>query len=294
MRSLNSLLLKKITILFSLITFFSFPIIASEYDKWQQHNPDEVTVIDHSPMSNILKYLTVEDGSKSKMAYYLTKGKALEYIINYRKHLEKIPVSLLNKNEQLAYWLNLHNIAVIEMLSSSNKLKSKVKKLRGLPNQPGKEWGKKRLIVEETHLSLEEIEQQILLRYWQNPLVIYGIFYSTKGSPSLGLKAFNGPIVFKQLADIATKFIGNKNNVKVKNNEVKLSSLYIWNKSQLFNDDDKVLIAHLQKYAQGRAASKLESVTKVNDSHKFNWSSNAQRRPRNVSGFSGSSGGGGS
>lgn len=278
------------------MVLLSFPVFTSEYDKWQQHNPDEATVIDHSPMSNILKYLTVEDGAKSTISYYLAKGKALDYIVNYRKYLEKIPVSLLNKDEQLAYWLNLHNVAVVEMLSNSNKLTSKIKKLRGLPNKPGEEWNKKRLLVEGTHLSLEEIEQEILFRHWQEPLIIYGVFYSTKGSPILGLKAFNGPTVLKQLANIATKFISNKKNVKVKKDEVKLSSLYIWNKSQLFQNDDNILIAHLQKYAQGRAASQLESVTKINDSHKFNWSSNAQRRPRNVSGFSGSgvSGGGGS
>lgn len=289
----NNLIMKKIVILFSFLTFLSFSSVASEYDKWGQHNPEEATVIDHSPMSNILKFLTVEDGAKSSMSYYLSKGKALNYITNYRKYLEKLPVSLLNKDEQLAYWLNLHNIVVIEMLSSSNKLTKKIKKLRGQPGEPGKGWAEKRVQVEQSQLSLEEIEQKILLQQWQNPLVLYGIFYSTKGSPLLGLKAFSGPSVYEQLADIAGNFISNKNNVKVSKDKVKLSSLYIWNKKQLFANDDKAVIAHLQKYAKGRSVSKLQSVTQVDDSHKFNWSSNAQRRPRSVSGFGGAGGGGG-
>lgn len=293
----DNVLIKQIIVILSLIAVSSFSVHASEYEKWGIHNPEEPTVIDHSPMSSILKFLTIEDGAKSTMAYYLTKGKALSYITNYRKHLETIPVSLLNKDEQLAYWLNLHNVTVIEMLSSSNKLTSKIKKLRGQPGEPGKEWAEKRVHVEQNHLSLEEIEQKIILQHWQDPLVLYGIFYSTKGSPILGLKAFTGPAVYEQLANIATTFISNKKNVKVSKDKVKLSSLYIWNKDQLFAGDDKALITHLQKHAKGNAASKLQNVTQVDDSHKFNWSTNAQRRPRSVSGFGGGggvSGGGGS
>jgi hypothetical protein len=288
----NHIIMKKAVMLFSFITFLSVSTFASEYDKWGQHNPEEATVIDHSPMSSILKFLTVEDDAKSSMLYYLSKGKALNYITSYRKYLESLPVSLLNKDEQLAYWLNLHNIVVIEMLSSSNKLTKKIKKLRGQPGKPGKVWAEKRVQVEQNQLSLEEIEQKILLQHWQNPLVLYGVFYSTKGSPLLGLEAFSGPNVYEQLAVIAGKFINNKNNVKISKDKVKLSSLYIWNKKQLFANDDKAIIAHLQKYAKGRSVSKLQSVTQVDDSHKFNWSSNAQRRPRSVSGFSNAGGGG--
>jgi len=292
MRLINNLVVKKIIVLFSFVAIPSFTVLSAEYDRWNIHNPEEVSVINHTPMSQILKFLTVEDGNKVTMAYYLTKGGALDYIVNYRKYLEKIPVSLLNKNEQLAYWLNLHNIAVIEMIANDNRLAKKIKKLRGQPGKPGKEWAKKRLLVEEQQLSLEEIEQQILLRYWQDPLVLYGLFYSTKGSPNLGIEAFQGATVFPQLATIASKFIGNKNNVKIKKDEVKLSSLYIWNKDRLFAGDDTLLIEHLQKYAQGSSAEKLTNVVEVDDSHKFSWSTIAQPRPRKSSGFSGGGGGG--
>jgi len=287
----GNFLIKQFIVILSLIAISSFSIHASEYERWGVYNPEEATVIDHSPMSNILKFLTVEDGAKSSMSYYLSKGKALEYITSYKKYLEKLPVSLLNKDEQLAYWLNLHNVTVIEMLSSTNKLTSKIKKLRGQPGKPGKGWAEKRVYVEQNHLSLEEIEQKIILQHWQDPLVLYGIFYSTKGSPILGLKAFTGPTVYEQLANIATTFISNKKNVKINKDEVKLSSLYIWNKELLFAGDDKALITHLQKHAKGNAASKLQNVTQVDDSHKFNWSTNAQRRPRSASGFSGGGGG---
>lgn len=280
-------------VLISLISILTFPAYASDYDRWGAHNPEESTSVDHTPMSNILKFLTVDDRKKTQMAYYRATGKGLEYITNYRKYLEGIPVSLLNKDEQLAYWLNLHNVAVIEMLSNNNKWAKKIKKLRRQPGKPGEEWAKKRLSVEKISLSLEEIEQQILVRQWKNPLVMYGIFYSTKGSVFLGKEGFSGKTVFQQLSSIATTFISNKRNVKVKKDKVQVSSLYAWNKLALFAGDDNVLIAHLQKYAKGKLASEMQKVTSIDDSHQFNWSTTAQSRPRKISGVNAGSGGSG-
>lgn len=287
---MNSVLIRAISVL---VCFISISAFASDYDRWGVNNPQEATSIDHAPMSNILKFLTVGDDDDSKMAYYLAKGKGLEYIVSYRKYLESIPVSLLNKDEQLAYWLNLHNTAVIEMLSDNNKLAKKIKKLRGQPGDPGKEWSKKRVSVENISLSLEEIEQNILVNHWQNPLVIYGLFYSTKGSVFLGVEGFTGDDVMQQLSAIATKFVNKKNNLKIRKDKVKVSSLYAWNKQSLFADDDSILIAHLQKYAQGKVASKLENVTQIDDSHQFSWSTTAQARPRKAASFGGGSAGGG-
>ena len=117
--------------------------------------------------------------------------------------------------------------------------------------------------------------------------------YGTKGSPILGLDAFKGKKVHEQLAEIAGDFISNKRNVKIKKDKVKLTSLYIWNKEALFNNDDAALIAHLQKYAKDSASSKLKKVTIVDSSHKYNWSSNAQSKPRQSANFDSGSGGGG-
>lgn len=253
---------------------------ASEYDKWAKHNPDEKTAVDHSPMSSILKFLSVkEPNGKVQIAYFLAKDEVQVYIQDYIQYLEKIPVSLLNKDEQLAYWLNLHNTVVIDMLSQGRNLRKRIKKLRGQPGEPGEEWAKKRVTVENTPLSLEEIEQHILIKHWQDPLVVYGLSYGTKGSALIG-EGFSGNTVKAQLAAIATAFISDKNNVKVRKDKVKLSSLYAWNRASLFADDDQKIISHLQQYAQGKSAEKLQKVTKVDESHKFNWSTNAYAKPR--------------
>lgn len=285
-------LTKVIAVLFSFVAFSSFSVIASQYEQWSKNDPESTAVVSHKAMSSILNFLNSGD-KKGEMAFYRTQGQVLDYVTKYRQYLESVPVSSLHPDEQLAFWLNLHNVAVIEMLSSDLKLTKKVKKLRGTPGNPGKEWSKKRVKVEKIYLSLEEIEQQIIFKQFKEPLALYGLIYGTKGSPTLELEAFKGSKVKQQLADNAASFIDKKRNVKVKKSEVKLSSLYIWNKDILFGGDDKQIINHIQKYASAKASDKLKKVTEVNSSHKYTWTTNAQSKPRQKAPSGGYSGGGG-
>lgn len=288
----NRFLTKVIAVLFSVIAFSSFSVIASQYDQWAKNDPQSQTVVSHKAMSSILNFLN-GGGKKGEMAFYRTQGQVLDYVTKYRQYLESIPVSTLNKDEQLAFWINLHNVAVIEMLSNDVKLTKKVKKLRGVPGAPGKEWAKKRVKVEKVYLSLEEIEQKIIFDQFKEPLALYGLTYATKGSPNIGLEAFTGSKVKQQLADIASDFIAQKRNVKAKSTDVKLTSLYIWNKATLFGDDDNAIITHLQEYSTGNTSAKLKKVTSVNSSNKYSWTSNAQAKPRQKAPSGGYSGGGG-
>ena len=292
-QKINNTWTKIVTVFFSLMIISSFSVTASEYDRWGVNNPDDTNAINHTPMSNIYKFLNDPKSKKGKIAYYRSQGKALEYVTNYRKYLENIPVSILNKDEQLAYWLNLHNVAVIEMFSNKLRLTKKIKKLRGKPGTPGKEWAKKRVTVEKVPLSLEEIEQNILMAHWKEPLIIYGLIYGTKSSPVMGIEGFQGSTVRNQLTNIAKRFISKKSNVNASNDRVILSSLYIWNKDILFAGDDAVLIAHLQQYADSNTLPKLKKVTTVSDIHKYKWTTNAEPKPRRVSSGARSGGSGG-
>ncbi|TDF42023.1 DUF547 domain-containing protein [Alteromonadaceae bacterium M269] len=271
--------------------------VADEFDRWSTHVANESRPVDHTPMSNILRFLTVEAGKTHAMDYARLTGKPMDYVVEYRKFLENIPVSVLNKDEQLAFWLNLHNVAVIENLGKEPKARRKVKKLRGEPGKPGQLWSQKLVTVEGVSLSLEDIEQNILVRHWsENPDVIYGLFYGTKGSPFQGVRGFQGTTVNKQLGKLAEQFLNNRQNVKVRKGEVQVSSIIAWNKQPLFSNDDSALIAHIQSHAKGRLARDMANVNGVNSKHKFGWSSNAYIQPRQaarLSGSGGSYGGGG-
>ena len=184
---------------------------------------------------------------------------------------------------------------MIKLLAEKKRAPRQVKKYRGLPGMPGEKWAEKIFRVEGIELSLEQIEQEILFANWKDPLLLYGLCYGTKGSPSIGKTAFSGQTVHSQLKENARKFVNSTKNVKVSKKGAQVSSLYTWNKASLFNDDDQLVLAHLKSYAKPRLEKKLASASGIYKD-KFSWKSNAFV-PRSQSlppgSFGGGNGGGG-
>jgi len=266
---------------------------STEYDRWGNFDQGSAKRIDHSPMTSLLQAIAVKDRGKEAIAYSSVTGQALSYVKGYIRILERVEVSTLNKDEQLAYWLNLHNAGVIKLLSEDKKAYRKVKKFRGTPAKPGKEWTEKVFRVEGQELSLHDIEQNILARHWDDPLFIYGLCYGVQGSPSIGKVAFNGRNVKKQLAANAATFVNSSKNVKVSKKGAQVSSLYEWNKAALFSGDDAAVLTHISTYAKPKLAKRLAAVSKINK-HRFNWKTNAFiPRAQNAGGFGGGGFGGG-
>ncbi len=248
-------------------------------------------------MSKNLDLITVKDHGRKTTDYSLLKGQPLLYAASYIKYLERIPTSQLNRDEQLAYWLNLHNVGMLRLLAVNKKGYKKIEQYRGTPGSPGKQWSDKIFRVEAQDLSLEDIEQNILFRQWQDPLIIYGLSYGAQGSPAIGKVAFFGAKVKAQLEAKARKFINSSKNVKISKKGVQVSSLYTWNKASLFSNDDHAVIAHIKTYAKSKLAKKFATVEGLAEHH-FNWQSNALtqvKTNRNWGvGYSGGGGAGGS
>ena len=269
---------------------------ASRWERWAVHDAASTAQVDHRAMTSILQYLEREERGEVRFAYSELRGQALKFVRDYIDYLERIPVTGLNRDEQLAYWLNLYNAGVIESIATHSGAR-KIKQNRGTPGQPGQWWAEKRFTVEGEDLSLEEIEQNILLGQWKDPNILYGLCYGVQGTPApMPGEAFTGKNVHTRLGSAGRAFVNASSNVRVRKKGIEVSSLYAWNKALLFGDDDAALIAHLRSHADDRLARKLDGVSSVSK-HKFSWSS-LNYRPRNnnfnVTGAGGGGFGGGS
>ncbi len=269
------------------------------HDRWGVHNADSSQVVNHKPMNSILTFIAVPQDTTQYNLSNLNQ-RVLNYMGKYQDFLETVPVSELNKDEQLAFWLNLYNVSVIKKMGENTKQAKKLKKLRGTPGDAGEWWAEKNIQVEGVVLSLEDIEQHILARHWQDPLFIYGLFYGVSGDAFSSSVAFTGNNVQRQLKAMARHFINDKSNIKVKRGEARVSSLLAWNKASVFNGSDTAMLQHIKEFANEKTASQLADVSKVSDKHKFNWRSAIYTPPASRDalgngggGYSNSGGGGG-
>ncbi|XQF90140.1 DUF547 domain-containing protein [Pseudoalteromonas espejiana] len=108
-----------------------------------------------------------------------------------KKYLESLPeknnLNLYSKQEQLAYWLNLYNITLINEIVKRYPIVSLEKILTG----PDSLLDKKLVNIGSLQLSLSDIQYGILDKnYRKEPLIIYGLYQGYIGSPNINKKAF--------------------------------------------------------------------------------------------------------
>ena len=250
------------------------------HERWGLHDPEQTAQVDHNAMSEILNFI-VEPGNRfDTYAYYKLTGSGLSYVRQYKNFLTGVPVSQLNKDEQLAFWLNLHNLLVIEKITENLNNSRRMKNRRGTPDDAGKWWSETSVTIDGVSLSINDIEQHILLRHWQEPLIAYGLFYGTRGQAFKGTQAFTGSNVKKRLAKLARDYFKRRDSLRIRKGEVRVNSILAWNKDTFFDNSDEALIAHLKEYATNERWDNLNTVTSVSDDHHFNWSSVTQSPPR--------------
>jgi hypothetical protein len=129
----------------------------------------------------------------------------------YKRDLENLStttnIASLSKREQLAYWLNLHNVTVIMLIAENYPIREPSKLLIG----PGKVpmHDAKVISVNGSKLSLRDIRENIVYPNWQDAKVMYGFFLGDIGSPSLQGEAYTAANTEKLLNQNADEFVNS-------------------------------------------------------------------------------------
>jgi hypothetical protein len=116
---------------FLLLTGFLFihSIALADFQRWSTHNVTSPNTIDHTPLTNILQLIDVKK-KKELIAYSRLQGRVLDYLNAYVDFLQQIPVSEFSRDEQLAYWLNLHTASVLKLVAENKGGHRRIKRYR--------------------------------------------------------------------------------------------------------------------------------------------------------------------
>lgn len=174
-----------------------------------------------------------------------------DIVVAIRKDLQKLPDYIdlreLGRDEQLAYWLNLYNIGLIEKLVEAYPkydLEDELEEESNFLND-------KFITILDKSVSLNDIKFDIVFKnYANNPVVLYGFPLGIIGSPSINAMAYTGENVYKSLGYLAREFINSNRGTIAKNNDVVEVSKYYETAMPLFNNDEERLRKHLMDYAK--------------------------------------------
>ena len=183
-------------------------------------------------------------------------------LVKVRERMEglpdKTPMALWTRNQQLAYWLNLYNIAMVEQLVRAYP----VKNLDDLLYDDESLLDRKVLTVAGVALSLNDIHHRILIPNWQDPLVMYGLFHGYVGSPNLRQEAYTDENVYDLLADNAAEFVNSLRGATVDGDTLHVAELYRVN-AALFPNFETDVRAHVIKHLDLAYAALAEGTTYV-------------------------------
>jgi hypothetical protein len=183
------------------------------------------------------------------------------------------PVSSLTKPNQFALWANLYNALTVQVVLSRYPIKS-IRDIRNTLLSIGP-WKQKYVQVEGQSLSLDDIEHGILRKNWADPRVHYSVNCASIGCPNLQRRGWRASSLEVDLDAAARSFINSARAVRVvRPNQIRLSSIYQWFKSDFGTSEAKIL-AHLRRYAAPSLSTQLTQARIIG--YDYDWSINATK-----------------
>ena len=207
---------------------------------------------------------TANEGNRFYFETFEDNDESREFLRNIQASLEELPAQVplkyFSRDEQLAYWLNLYNVTVLNEIIAVYPKKNLKKVVVGRNSV----FEKKILTVAGIPLSLNDIQYTILRQnYDSNPLIIYGLYQGIIGGPNIRKSAFTGADVYRALESNAYEFINSNRGTYIRDEKMfRVSNLYDRNRVY-FPDFDADLSAHLLQYLRGKEKPALQAASKL-------------------------------
>lgn len=216
-------------------------------------------------MKSRVNRATSNEGNRFLYEAFRDNDAARQFLRDIQSGLEelpsRIPLESFSRDEQLAYWLNLYNVTVLNEIINIYPRKN----LKGLSTGRNSIFSRKLLKVADISLSLDDIQFTILKQnYGSNPLVIYGLYQGVIGGPDIRPAAYTGDTVWNALEENAYNFVNSNRGTLYRDEKSPFRVSAFYDKSSVyFPDFQSDLEAHLLQHLEGKERQALQTVDRV-------------------------------
>ncbi|MEM9839226.1 MAG: DUF547 domain-containing protein [Pseudomonadota bacterium] len=189
-----------------------------------------------------------------------TRAATAEYLNSLVVIGNSVELTKLRRDEQLAYWFNLHNMMVISAIAQQYPVRNpREMEIDGVPLHDAK-----LVTIKGVPLSLRDIRTRIVYAHWQDPRVIYGFFHGDLASPSIRNKAWKRRDLKRNLNSNAKEFINSLRGVdNLGDDELRVSPLYEEARGLLFPEWPTDFKDHLLDFANTEVAELVQTRGEV-------------------------------
>ncbi|AHE66047.1 DUF547 domain-containing protein [Legionella oakridgensis] len=259
-------------LLFSTMAMASFH--KNLWPRWSIHNPLSTEVIPHQEWQDFLSRCVVTNQEGINLVDYPHLSKRdLDLLERYINRLSQIDITNYNRQEQLAFWLNLYNALTVQIIAHYYPVAS----IQEINISPGLfsvgPWGANLITLNGIQLSLDEIHNRIIRAIWNDPRTHYAINNGSIGAANLSKQAFQGALLENQLNEAASQYINSLRGTQIIEGKLIVSKIYDWFIDD-FGGEEQDLIKHLSQYAYKPLREKLKQINKIN-TYTYNWHLNS-------------------
>lgn len=199
----------------------------------------------------------------SMLAFSLLDREAIASFTEYRQDLERVAneldIARLRRNEQLAFWFNLHNVAMVEQMAQNWPFRQPRRlEIDGVPLDEAKV-----VTIRGVAMSPRDIREKIVYANWRDPKVIYGFWRGEIGSPSLPREAYTGVNVDLLITTEADYYVNSLRGTEKRGDTLHVSTLYDEVREFYFPDFEKDVRAHIENFATDEVLAFVEETSAV-------------------------------
>ena len=246
----------------------------SLWPKWEVNNPLSQETISHKAWQDFLERYVITNDEKINLVNYAQITPAdLESLRDYIKQMSQVDIDNYNRREQLAYWINYYNALTVQTVASYYPIAN----IQEINISPGLfsvgPWGANLITIDESPLSLDDINNRIIRPIWNDPRTHYALNNATIGAPNLNKQAYQGALIEQQLNNAAFAYINSFRGVQVIEGKLIISKIYDWFEED-FGGSKQDVITHLLQFAKEPLLSQLKHTNSI-DSYIYNWHINS-------------------
>ena len=187
------------------------------------------------------------------------KATFTEYRQDLQNTADLVDISSIPRNEQLAFWMNLHNVAMVEQIALAWPVRQPRNiEIDGVPLDDAKF-----ITVNGVAMSPKDIRTQIVYPNWKDPRVIYGFWRGEIGSPSLQRRAFSADNLREVLDAGGREFVNSLRGTQKNGSTLKVSTVYAEAAPFYFPNLDTDLPKHLDQFSSDAVKEILSSTDSV-------------------------------
>ena len=165
--------------------------------------------------------------------YSTLKRKRLDVLAAKRelKNLNPAILMTLSNKERIAFWINTYNFCTIELILRHYPIQPKWYMIIYPDNsimQITGAWTKEFFDIQREEYNLQEIEQDFLLKRYQDPRICFAISNASVGGATLRNERYKGDRLDEQLDDQVKKYLATSKGIRwdKDNDLLKLSNVF--------------------------------------------------------------------